>query len=213
MPPARSERSPRILRCRANWPGLRLSPAEGDAAAEYALAASARVLEAAAGKKKRITRPAETIRFGDAGHIGVTVDGRDAVPSGIASVISMVVGHLLPRIAGEVHLHRWTPPALRNTDGDEMCLITAEIAVNDSEQVSDRLAARAGFERDPNDPAHIIWYGIGIPGTQQKGMLAQAKAQLGARAGSLPPTSMSPRSRSGGCAERSASGPARSWRR
>jgi len=166
---------------RATGTGLRLSPAEGDAAAEYALAASARVLEAAAGKKKRSTRPAETIRFGDAEPIGVTVDGRDAVPSGIASVISIVVGHLLPRIAGEVHLDRWTPPALRNTDGDEMCLVTAEIAVNDSEQVSDRLAARAGFERDPNDPAHIIWYGIGIPGTQQKGMLAQAKAQLGAR--------------------------------
>jgi tetratricopeptide (TPR) repeat protein len=144
----------------ATGTGLRLSPTEGDAVAEFVLTSSESVVDGLLGKKKRPTRRDEPIRFGHADPIGVEVDWRDSTSRDMTSVIGMVIGYMLPRIVGEVYLHRWTPPALRNGDGDEMCLITAEITVNDSEQLLNKLAARPGFERDPGDPARIIWYSI-----------------------------------------------------
>jgi len=62
---------------------------------------------------------------------------------------------------------------------DEMCLITAEIAVNDSALISDRLAALPGFERDLDDPALITWYRVRLPDPQRAGILAEARTQLG----------------------------------
>lgn len=158
---------------RATGKGVRLSPAEGDAAAEFALAVIASVIAAVAGGKKRPTLPEEPIRFGHAEPIGVTIDWRDAASPEMTSAIAVVVGYLLPRLVGEIYQHRWTPPALRNDDGDKMCLITAEITVNDSEQVMARLAARPGFERDPGDPTRITWYGIRMPKIQRDGVLSE----------------------------------------
>lgn len=162
---------------RATGTGLRLSPTEGDAVAEFVEAASESLVHALAGKRMRSPRSAEPIRFGHAEPIGVLTDWQEPASSNVASVIGMVVGFLLPRILGEVYQHRWTPPAFRNSDGDEMCLITAEIAVNDSAQVSDRLAARPGFERVPDDPTRITWYGIRIPEAQRKWILGEARAE------------------------------------
>lgn len=165
---------------RATGAGLRLSPAEADAVAEFVDDASVSLADAVAGKQTRSTQSAERIPFGSAGPTGVLVDWREPARSDVASVIGVVVGYLLPRIVGELHLHRWTPPALRNGDGDEMCLIAAEIAVNDSEQVLDRLSARPGFERDPDDPQRVNWYGMRIPEAQQKAMQAGAMVRPGA---------------------------------
>lgn len=165
---------------RAAGAGFRLSPAEADAAAEFVDAASASVVHAVSGERRRSTSSTEPIRFGNAEPIGVLVDRRGPTSSDLAALLGTVVGFLLPRIVGEVHLHRWTPPALRNRDGDEMCFITAEIAVNDSDRVSDKLVARPDFEHDPDDPACIVWYGVRIFDAQRKGMLADATAQPGA---------------------------------
>jgi len=87
-------------------------------------------------------------------------------------------GVLLPRIVAEVHLHRSAPPALRNTDGDAMCLVTGQIRVSDSEQAAKQLAARPDFERDTDDQTRVTWYGLRIPDAQRAAMLAEARAQL-----------------------------------
>lgn len=69
---------------------------------------------------------------------------------------------------------------MRNPDGDEMCFITAWIAVNDNEQALDGLAARPGFEPDPDDPARLVWYGPRVPKAQQKRVLGTGSMGLGA---------------------------------
>lgn len=165
---------------RATGAGLRLSPAEADAIAEFVDDRSASLADAVAGKKTRSAQPPERIPFGNAKPEGVLVDWREPVRSTVASVIGVVVGLSLARIVGELCLHRWSPPALRNSDGEEMCFVTVEIAVNDSDQVSEKLAARPGFEREPDDPARFTWYGMRFPEAQRKGTLAKPGAQMDA---------------------------------
>ncbi len=53
-------------------------------------------------------------------------------------------------IAADVHRYRATPPAIANTDGNPMCLITATIAV--AEGTIGKLAARPDFDLDTDEP-------------------------------------------------------------
>lgn len=106
--------------------GVRLRPAEADAAAEFVDLAALTMLHAIEG----IPEPPPTrMRFGQAEPRGVYADALEPVTPGIAKLTGKVTGALLTRIAAEVHRYRSTPPTMLNTDGDPMCLITARIAV------------------------------------------------------------------------------------
>jgi len=166
-----------IWRCTGQ--GFRLSPAEGDAAAELVDEAAATLVHAMAGKRVKPSRlMTEPVRFGRAEPLGVYVDFDDPASPHLASLLGKVTSALLPRIVAEVHRHRSAQPALRNTDGDAMCLITAQIRVSDSEQAANQLADRPDFERDADDQTRVTWYGLRVPDAQRAAMLAEARAQL-----------------------------------
>jgi hypothetical protein len=93
-------------------------------------------------------------------------------------LISRVIGSLVPRLAAELQIARATPPTLRNTDGDPMDLIKAEVAVRDASRVVEQLTAHADFDADPEEPGKLTWLGREIPVAQRKAMLAEARAQL-----------------------------------
>lgn len=165
---------------RSTGTGLGLSPAEADAAAELVLEATASVVYDIAGKprKRQSPRMAEPIRIGSAEPRGVYVDFDDPVPRDLAALYGKVTGALLPRIVNEVHDYRSAPPALRNSDGDPMCLITARVSVSDGELAARRLAGRPDFEADADDKARLVWYGQSIPAAERAAMLAEALAQV-----------------------------------
>ncbi|MGE5290024.1 MAG: hypothetical protein ACM3ML_23125 [Micromonosporaceae bacterium] len=193
-------------------PGFRLSPAEADAAAELVQETAAALVHAIAGKRPKRPSPRATgpLRIGRAEPLGVYADLEDPVPAGVSSLMSKLTGVLLPRIVADVHQHRSAPPALRNTDGDEMCLITAQIRVSDSGEAARQLAARPDFERDADDPARIAWYGLPVPDAQRAALLAEAKAQFLAQGTPAPISKTLPRL-SAGYGAHSRSVMARSW--
>ena len=86
---------------------------------------------------------------------------------------------MITRIAADVHRYRATPPAIANTDGDPMCLISATIAVE--EGTIGKLAARPDFVRDSDEPDRVTWWGALIPDGQREAMMAEAMAQLRAQ--------------------------------
>ena len=97
----------------------------------------------------------------------------------MASLMGKVAGAMVARIAADVHRYRATPPAIANTDGDSMCLITAAIAVE--EGTAGKLAARPDFDRDSDEPDRGTWWGALIPDGQREAMVAEAMAQLRAQ--------------------------------
>ncbi len=156
--------------------GVRLSPAEGDAAAEFVVQASVAMLSALEGRRER---PSTSIPFGHAEPHGVYADVEEPSSAEAAKLMATVTGALVTRIAADVHRYRATPPAITNTDGDPMCFITATIAVG--EGVAERLAARRDFELGADDPGTITWWGAPIPEGQRNAMMAEAVAQLRAQ--------------------------------
>jgi hypothetical protein len=94
----------------------------------------------------------------------------------MASLIGKVAGAMVTRIAADVHRYRATPPTIANTDGDPMCLISAEIAVEEGTVA--KLAARPDFDRDSDEPDRVTWWGALIPDGQREAMMAEAMAQL-----------------------------------
>jgi len=89
--------------------GMRLSPAEGDAAVQLVrMAAEALAYEIAGkpGKSDALRRAAETMPFGRAEPHGVAVEFGDPAPPLLASLIKMTSGALLPRIVADVCEHR-----------------------------------------------------------------------------------------------------------
>ncbi len=161
---------------RATGRGLRLSPAEADAAAELIDRAVTSVIERLASGKKPSRRPADPMLIGQAEPYGVLVEDQDPQSPDLALTTGLMAGHLLARIAGEIHQYRsTTPPAPRGTDGDEPGQVVAEIAVNDSERVADHLAASPGFERHASIRTLITWFGLRIPETRKAGILAEAE--------------------------------------
>jgi hypothetical protein len=156
--------------------GVRLSPAEADAAAEFLNAAGLAMASALAGKPEA---PPTSIPFGHAESHGVYADDQEPVSAAVTSLIGKVTGALITRIAADVHRYRATPPTIANTDGDPMCLITATIAVQDG--VVGKLAARRDFDLDTDEPDRLTWWGAPIPDEQRKAMMAEAIAQLRAQ--------------------------------
>ena len=156
--------------------GVRLSPAEADAAAEFLNAAGLAMASALAGKPEA---PPTAIPFGHAEPHGVYADDQEPVSAAVTSLIGKVTGALITRIAADVHRYRATPPTIANTEGDPMCLITATIAVQDG--VVGKLAARRDFDLDTDEPDRLTWWGAPIPDEQRKAMMAEAIAQLRAQ--------------------------------
>ncbi len=156
--------------------GVKLGPAEGDAAAEFVDQAAVAMVHAIEGMPEPPPMP---IRFGEAEPRGVYADGQDPVSPGIAKLMGRVTGALLTRIAADVHRYRATPPTICNTDGDPMCLITVTVAVG--EGAAGRLAARPDFEFDSDEPDRITWWGALIPEGRREAMMAEAVAQLRAQ--------------------------------
>jgi len=93
---------------RATGTGIRLSPAEADAAAEFVDKAVINVVHSLAGKKKTSLRPDDPMRVGAAEPYGVLAEYQDPMPPLTASVTIMAIAQLLWRIFLEVHLDRET---------------------------------------------------------------------------------------------------------
>ncbi|HET7016646.1 MAG TPA: hypothetical protein VFI65_22175 [Streptosporangiaceae bacterium] len=93
---------------RATGTGLRLSPAEADAAAEFVDKAVINVVNSLAGKKKTSLRPDDPMRVGSAEPYGVLIEHQDPMPPLTASVTLMAIAQLIWRIFLEVHLDRET---------------------------------------------------------------------------------------------------------
>jgi len=123
--------------------------------------------------------PPAPIPFGHAEPHGVYADDQEPVSAEMASLMGKVAGAMITRIVADVHRYRATPPAIANTDGDPMCLITATIAVE--EGTAGQLAARPDFDRDSDEPDRVTWWGALIPDGQREAMMAEAMAQLRAQ--------------------------------
>ncbi len=97
---------------RATGTGLRLSPAEADAAAEFIEKAVIDVAQSLTGKKRRARRPDDPMPFGEAEPYGVLVEQQDPMSLAVGFVTGMTIGQLLWRIFVEVHAYRRVrPPA------------------------------------------------------------------------------------------------------
>lgn len=156
--------------------GVKLSPAEGDAAADFVDQAAFAIVQTLSGKSEP---PPQHLDFGHAEPQGVFVDYQEPGSADVAALTGKVTGAVLTQIAAEVHDRRTTPPALRNTDGDPMCLISATITVG--EGTAARLAARPDFDVASDEPDRITWWGALIPDGQREAMMAEATAQLRAQ--------------------------------
>lgn len=161
---------------RSTGVGVRLSPTEADAAAESVDEAALAMLQALAGEPEA---PPAPIPFGHAEPHGVYADDQEPVSAEMVSLMGKVAGAMITGIAADLHRYRATPPAIANTDGDPMCLISATIAVE--EGTSGKLAARPDFDLDSDEPDRVTWWGALIPDGQREAMMADAMAQLRAQ--------------------------------
>lgn len=161
---------------RSTGVGVRLSPTEADAAAQSIDEAALAMVQALVGEPEVAPM---AIPFGYAEPHGVYADDQEPVSAEMASLVGKVAGAMITRIAADVHRYRATPPAITNTDGDPMCLISATIAVEDG--TVGKLAARPDFDLDTDEPDRVTWWGALIPDGQREAMMAEAMAQLRAQ--------------------------------
>jgi hypothetical protein len=175
---------------RSTGTGVRLSPAEADAIGEYVDAAVEVLAVSLAGDSASDIPGKPPIRFGRADPYGVISEFDRSMEGEPAAFVSKVIAAVIPESVVKVQRYRAAPPRMRNTDGDEMVLIDADIAVSghftglllahpDFEPVDDQLAppdAHAATTR-------ITWYGKSIASAQRDGMLADVRARPGTAAG------------------------------
>lgn len=160
---------------RSSGNGVRLSPAEGDAVAEYVEQAVTAVAHRILGMPRDDQPEPEPIRFGHAEPYGVRWEFADGMPETYARLSSTVTATLITQLAVEVARHRATPPQLRNTDDEPMLFIEATITVEGD--VTDRLLAHPDFECEDDDRAQIVWWGKEVPVGQRDAMLAEVRAR------------------------------------
>jgi hypothetical protein len=172
---------------RSTGTGLRLSPAEADAIGEHTDDAAGVLAASLAGDFIDDIPAKPPIRFGKAGPYGVISEFVEPMEDEYAAFVSKVVTAVLPESTLEVLRYRAAPPRMRNTDGDEMLLIEADIAV--SCDVTGLLLAHPDFEPvddhtapDEDAATRVTWYGKPIPAAQRDAMSAEVRVQLGAAA-------------------------------
>ncbi len=166
---------------RATGALIQLSPSEADALCETIQAGVEVVAGEIAGRRpgrragERLRRPSP---FGPAEPHNVYAYEQDPASPEAAALIGRLIGAMLPRLVAELQDARATPPALANTDGEPLSLITARVAVQDASDVAARLAVHPDFEADPEDEGRWSWLGREVPAAQRAAMLAEARAQL-----------------------------------
>ncbi|HEY3904023.1 MAG TPA: hypothetical protein VGM14_08990 [Streptosporangiaceae bacterium] len=104
---------------RATGTGLRLAPAEADAASEFVETAVIDVVHSLAGKKRPPRRPGEPMPFGKAEPHGVLVEQQDPIPPAVGSVTVSAIGQLLWRICQDVYAYRRVMPPVGRADVGE----------------------------------------------------------------------------------------------
>jgi hypothetical protein len=147
---------------RSTGNGIRLSPVEGDAVAEYTDEVALLGIEMISGvPRDQLPDPGSmSIRFGQAEPYCVRWEA-DEPPGAefaeFAEFASAVTAGLITRLASQVWWKRVTPLRLENTDGDPMLLIDATITVRGD--VTRRLLAHPDFAEEEGEDDQIVWWG------------------------------------------------------
>ena len=105
---------------------------------------------------------------------GVLVEIAESLDPRVATLMSKVLGSLLPGIVGEAWRRRAAGPTLTNTDGHRLQLITARVAVNDPAAVAARPAAHADFRT--GDQGELSWWGRELTEIERDTALAQMRS-------------------------------------
>ena len=161
--------------------GARLSPAEGDAAAEFILAGAAAATLGGPGEPaadlagKTIRKP---MRFGTAEPHGVAVDHEPPFPEDIAVTVSRMAGASIARVLGETYRYRAIPPAPRNGSDEPACLIAARLSVTSPARLRAALAKRNDFAVSRDNPSVLGWLESARPG-HRPGLAGGGRTALG----------------------------------
>jgi len=144
---------------RSTGNGIRLSPVEGDAVAEFADESAWLGIQLISGvPRDQLPEPGSmSIRFGRAEPYCVRWETDEALDTEFAEFASAVTAGLITRLASQVWWKRATPLRLENTDGDPMLLIDATITV--SGDVTGRLRAHPDFAEEDGEDDQIVWWG------------------------------------------------------
>jgi hypothetical protein len=143
---------------RSTGNGIRLSPVEGDAVAEYADEVALLGIEMISGvPRDELPDPGSmSIRFGQAEPYCVRWEADETPGAEFAEFASAVTAGLITRLASQVWWKRAKPLRLENTDGDPMLLIDATITIRGD--VTRRLLAHPDFAEEGEDD-QIVWWG------------------------------------------------------
>lgn len=155
---------------------IAVSPNEADSLIETVQAATHSLIHALSGTPMH-DEPPEPAPPGRAAPHSIYAYEDDQEDESLARVINRVVGSLLPRLLGDVHHWRSTPPAMTNTDGEPMQMISARIAVTDMAVLIERLSSHPDF--NVLDDSRVTWLGREVPAARLESMLADLEAEHG----------------------------------
>ena len=145
---------------RSTGNGIRLSPVEGDAVAEYVDEATGLGIHLLSGvPHELLPEPGSmSVRFGRAEPYCVRWETGETPEAEFAEFASAVTAGLITSLASQVWRKRAGPLRLENTDGDPMLLIDATITVRGD--VTGRLLAHPDFvEEEDGEDGEIVWWG------------------------------------------------------
>ena len=145
---------------RSTGNGIRLSPVEGDAVAEFAEEAAWLGIQLLSGVPRDQLPEPGPVRFGQAEPYCVrweTDETSEAESAEFARFASAVTAGLVTRLASQIWWKRATPLCVTNTDGDPLLLIDATITVRGD--VTERLLAHPDFAAEDGEDGQIVWWG------------------------------------------------------
>ena len=142
---------------RSTGSGVRLSPVEGDAVAEYADEAAVLGIQLLSGvPRDRLPEP-EPLRFGRAEPYCVRWEADEPLGAEFARFGSEVTAGLVTRLAAQVWWKRATPLQLENTDGEPLRLIDATVTVRGD--ATKLLRAHPDFAEEDDEDGEFVWWG------------------------------------------------------
>lgn len=155
---------------------LALDPDLADSAADSLLHVTDElVVELAREHGMKVKRPGRRPAQTAYGVLSEVLEERDAAES---DVISKVIGGSLAQLAAMAESARRRPPKMRNTDGDELEVISATFPVEDPDRLRSRLVADPDFREAGQDDL-VLWLGREMSREEAAGVLAQARSQMG----------------------------------
>ncbi|HUY50391.1 MAG TPA: hypothetical protein VMV92_32575 [Streptosporangiaceae bacterium] len=160
---------------RSTGNGIRLSPVEGDAVAEFADQAARLGIQLISGvPRDQLPEPGSmSIRFGQAEPYCVRWETGETPEAEFAEFASAATAGLITRLASQVWWKRATPLRLENTDGDPMLLIDATITVRGD--VTGRLLAHPDFAEEDGEDGQIVWWGERVPDPSRDTIVMHAR--------------------------------------